>query len=377
MSPEIYPQLARFLDSLPGGFPATDSGVELKILKRLFTPEEAQLALHLSLLREPPRIIARRANKPLNEVAKRLDRMEKKGLIYARHQEGQDPLYTATQFVVGIYEFQLNKMDKEIAGYFEEYLPYIIDFDVWKQSPQIRTVPVGESIHAETAVLDYERAEQLVRAHTQFSLAPCICRQESDVLGDPCEKPLETCMSFGTGADFYVRNGMGRYITKEEALATLRLAEETGLVLQPGAAKEATFICCCCGCCCGVLTNIKRHPKPAELAHTPFFAALEDTLCDGCELCLDRCQMEALFLDDGIIHVSRDRCIGCGLCVTSCPNEALSLTRKSLSERRYLPRTSTGTHIRLGKTRGVLNNRKLVEMVVRSGRDRVLTGKAR
>jgi len=375
MSIDVYQQLATFLDNLPGGFPATESGVELKILKRLFTPEEAELAMHLALLEEPPRVIAYRAKKPLGEVAEMLDRMEKKGLIYARHKEGREPRYTATQFVVGIYEFQLNKMDKEIAGYFEEYLQNIIDLDVWKKAPQIRTVPVGESIDAEIKILDYERAEQLVHSHTKFRLAPCICRQEQEILGDPCDKPMETCMSFGSGADFYVRNGMGRYITKEEALGVLQLAKETGLVVQPGAAKHATFICTCCGCCCGVLTNLKRHPKPAEIAHTPFYAGHEDELCDGCELCLDRCQMEALFLDDGIIHVDRDRCIGCGLCVTSCPNKALSLMRISDSAQRHLPRTSAETHIHLGKTRGVLSNRQMAEMLIRSKRDRALSSR--
>ncbi len=375
MSHDIYRRLARFLDNLPGGFPATESGLEIKILERLFTPEEAELAMHLTLIEEPPRVIARRANKPLDEVAEALDRMERKGLVYARHKDGKEPMYTATHFIVGIYEFQLNKMDREIAGYFEEYLPYYLQPQVWKQAPQLRTIPIGESISSDIEVMGYERAEELVRANARFALAPCICRQEKEILGERCDKPLETCLSFGSGADFYVRNGMGRYITQEEALATLRLAEEAGLVLQPAAAKEATFICCCCGCCCGVLVNLKRYTMPAELAHTAFCAVHDGDLCDGCELCVDRCQMDALIPDDGLVHVDLNRCIGCGLCVTACPNEAISLMRKPESEQRYLPRTFTETNVRLGKIRGVLNNRKLAGMILRSKWDRALTAK--
>ena len=45
----IYKQLARELDKIPEGYPETGSGVELKILARLFTPEQAELACHLSL----------------------------------------------------------------------------------------------------------------------------------------------------------------------------------------------------------------------------------------------------------------------------------------------------------------------------------------
>lgn len=371
MPPDVYQQLARFLDDLPGGFPSTDSGVEIKILKRLFTPEEAALAMHLALIGEPPRVIARRAGKPLAQVAETLARMERKGLIYARHEEGKEPHYTATHFVVGIYEFQLNKMDAELAAYFDEYLPHYLQLDVWKKAPQLRTIPVGESIDPGLEVMDYERAEALVRSQTKFSVAPCICRQEKELLGERCDKPMETCLSFGTGADFYVRNGMGRTIEMEEALAILKLAEQAGLVLQPGAAKGASFICCCCGCCCGVLTNIKRHPRPAELMHAAFYAVHDDDLCDGCGLCLDRCQMEAIALDDGIARVDRARCIGCGLCVTACPNQAISLMRKPDSEQPSLPRTSVGTHIRLGKTRGVLSNRKLAGIAVRSMWDRI------
>ncbi len=376
MSPDVYTQLAKFLDNLPGGFPATESGVELKILSRLFTPQEAELAQHLALLAEPPRVIAHRAKKPLEEVAAMLAQMEKKGLVYARHKDGHEPQYTATHFVVGIYEFQLNKMDVELASLFEEYLPQVIDFDIWKEAPQIRTIPVGESINADVSILDYERAENLINAHTKFSVAPCICRQEKEILGEPCDKPLETCMSFGSGADFYVRNEMGRYITKEEALEILRVAEENALVLQPSAYQQASFICTCCGCCCGVLTNLKRHPSPADIALTPFFADHDDDLCDGCELCLDRCQMDALMLDNGIIHVDRHRCIGCGLCVTTCPNEALTLVRKPDSELRKPKRTSAEMHIHLAKTRGVLNNLEMAGLVLRSQRDRALSSRS-
>jgi hypothetical protein len=44
---DVYEALREHLDSLPAGFPATESGVEIRILKRLFSPEEAELARHL------------------------------------------------------------------------------------------------------------------------------------------------------------------------------------------------------------------------------------------------------------------------------------------------------------------------------------------
>ena len=56
---EVYENLAKHLDDLPGGFPATDSGVELRILKRLFTTQEAEVAQKLSMMPEPSSATAR------------------------------------------------------------------------------------------------------------------------------------------------------------------------------------------------------------------------------------------------------------------------------------------------------------------------------
>ena len=44
-----YEKLALELDRIPNGFPKTESGVELKLLARLFSPEDAALASTLSL----------------------------------------------------------------------------------------------------------------------------------------------------------------------------------------------------------------------------------------------------------------------------------------------------------------------------------------
>jgi len=42
---EVYEKLRERLDMFPQGFPKTQSGVELEILKNLFTEEEAKIAL--------------------------------------------------------------------------------------------------------------------------------------------------------------------------------------------------------------------------------------------------------------------------------------------------------------------------------------------
>ena len=58
MTDPIYAKLAKVLDTLPNGFPATASGVEVKILKKIFQPEEAELFCDLRLTLETPEQIA-------------------------------------------------------------------------------------------------------------------------------------------------------------------------------------------------------------------------------------------------------------------------------------------------------------------------------
>jgi NAD-dependent dihydropyrimidine dehydrogenase PreA subunit len=372
MATDVYERLAEHMDSLPAGYPRTESGVEMRILRRLFTPEDAELALHLTLLPEEARVVARRAGIPVEEAARRLEQMDEKGLIFSMRPPDGPPQYQAQQFAVGVWEFQVNRLSEDLVEDFEEYLPTLWRDEVWQEAPQIRTVPIGESLDAQTAVIPYERAEALVQDHKVFAVSNCICRQEMDILGEGCDKPLESCLMFGMSADHGIRTGRSRAISREEALSLLHQAEEAGLVLQPANAKDVAFICMCCGCCCGVLRSLKRHPHPASIASSPFRASLNVDTCTGCGVCETRCQMGAISLDNGYAVLDLTRCIGCGLCITTCPAESLSLVRKPDEEQPYVPRNIIDTSIRLGQARGMLGMLELIGIQLKSRWDRLL-----
>ena len=323
----IYWNLARHLDRLPGGFESQDPAVERQLLERLFTPEEAELATQLTLEREDATTIADRAGLPLEETESRLDEMAQKGLILSVTSENGALQYQAMPWVVGIYEFQIDRLDDELLHMIHDY--WLTRKPLERPTgPQMRTIPIGESIDLHLEVLPYEQISALIADEDRFAVAPCICRHTAKMAGVGCEAPEEACLVFGEWADYFVRTGRGRPIDNNEIKDILAHADAANLVLQPSNSQEAAFICCCCGCCCGMLLGLKMHPRPSEVVVNAFIAQLEPELCEKCETCLERCQVNAL--TPGLDHVVLNtvRCIGCGLCVSTCPTSALTLTRK-------------------------------------------------
>jgi len=367
---DVYQRLARFLDRLPAGFPPSPGGAELKIIRKLFTPEEATLFTHLSLLGESARVIAFRAHLPQAQVVSMLEKMAEKGLISADYGPGRSAEYSVNQYVVGFLEEQVDRLDRELVELAEEYNPVYFKEGPWSKIPQMRTIPIGESIPVEHAVMPYERAEDIVRAHTRFAVRNCVCRQERELIDQGCGKPLEVCLSFDNGADQSVRAGRGRMISMDEALAIFKQADQAGLVLQPSNSKDPIFICACCGCCCGVLRGIKQFDKPADLVSNLFIAQHNAGLCLVCEACIERCQMEAITLVDWAVSLNLERCIGCGLCVSTCPSGALSLVRKA--EPPSIPKDTVSNYLQMAQARDKLGMLRMAGMLVRSKVDRLL-----
>jgi len=373
----VYRDLARFLDRLPGGFPSTPDGVELRILRRLFTPEQAELALRLTLLAEEAPVIARRARRPVDEVVPLLEEMTERGLIYRIRHRGREPRYMASQFAIGIWEFNVDRLTPDLIRDVNEYMPTLFDLEQWRISPQLRTVPVGRSLDVNLQVWPYENAVELLKTHNRFLEAPCICRQERRMMGEGCDKPEGLCLVLGNGVDYYQSRGIGREIDREEAIRLLKRADEVGLVLQPSYSKKIANICCCCSCCCQVLKNYRRHPRPAEMVASPFRIKAAPEHCIGCGACIPRCPMEALSLREGVAIPDLDRCIGCGLCVSVCPTNALSLERRPDRKKVEIPENLTQAYIQRGRTRGSMKPHQLLGMWLRSRVDRLLAGRTR
>jgi electron transport complex protein RnfB len=262
MAQDLYKKLAKHLDQMPGGFPATESGVELRILRRLFSEDEAALAMKMSPLPEQAKVIARRARMPVEEAAERLESMAKKGLIYRLSRKNRPPRYSANQFVIGIWEYHVNDLDPELIKDFNEYVPYLIDLKTWKKAPQLRTVPLNRSLDVNLEVLPFESAVDLVKRHTRFVEAPCICRREHRMVGEGCDKPEGACLVMGTAADYYEKNELGRRITQDEALEILKLPDWSCSPRIPRRSPISAAAAAAAAKCCPTSRSI-RNPRPS------------------------------------------------------------------------------------------------------------------
>jgi len=227
----VYEKLRERLDMFPQGFAKTESGVELEILKRLFTPEEAEITLGLKPLPEKLSSIAERMGRDETELGKTLYDMSKRGLLMRWRAPDKEMYYFLIPWAIGIFEFQLNNLTRENVELYERFYEEGM-VPSWKnrKTGMVRVIPVQKEIEGKTEIQPYEKVSQIIESHTRFAVADCICRKIGKMTGKGCDKLMEACMSFGPAADFNIENGIGREITKEEAKQILEKAEEAGLI---------------------------------------------------------------------------------------------------------------------------------------------------
>jgi len=242
--------------------------------------------------------------------------------------EGERKLYRAEQFVVGIYEYQLGSLDEEFAGLMEEYFPFLGLQMVSNKTKQMRVVPVGAAVETNTGVASYERVRELVKGQDKIAVSNCLCREQQRLVGNDCGRPFEGCMSLGPFAELVLERGLGRRINGDEAMQVLDRSEEVGLVLQANNVQDIEFVCSCCSCCCGALKGLKLFPNPADFIQSSFHAQKDLEKCTECEICVERCPMDAVLKGEDGMRVDLARCIGCGVCIPTCQQEAISLMPK-------------------------------------------------
>jgi len=382
-----YIRLQKHLNRQPVGFPATRSGVELRILKHIFTPFEAEITTYLTYRLEPLLAIFDRVRHrvpSLQELEALLDGIRKKGGIEFKEKQGEKH-YCCVPLVLGMYELQLGRLTPEFIEDFNRYTANIkfgIEF-ISTELPQMRTIPVSKSIRPLHHVSTFDEVAALLQqAEEPFVILPCICRTKRSMEGESCRLTdrKDTCMAMGGIGQMVLLNGFGRQISRSEAVEIIEENQKEGFVLQPSNTARADFICSCCSCCCGILGLHKNLPKPLDYWASNYRAVLDPTTCNECGICEARCQVGAVTVDEkrGHAGIDSNRCIGCGVCVADCPTESITLVKKP-SEVKPPPTREDLYEIIMAKKKGRLGKLqltgKLLVDALRAGRIDLFTGR--
>jgi ferredoxin len=218
----------------------------------------------------------------------------------------------------------------------------------------MQTIPIEDEIKTEQKAMPYEHVSTIIENGQSYALFDCICKKEKGIMGNPCEKPLDICMGISPEPRAFDKAPRGKPITRDEAYAVLKRAEEAGLVHMTSNVENGHwFICNCCGCCCGVLGAIKNFGL-TQIANSHYYAEIDPEACTLCGTCLEeRCQIDAIEEGEDAYRIITEKCIGCGLCVTTCPGDAIKLVRKPDADIVRPPKDENAWNQERARQRGV------------------------
>ncbi|HQO38995.1 MAG TPA: 4Fe-4S binding protein [Spirochaetota bacterium] len=351
----IYRTLQERLDLYSFGFPRSESGEDILLLKKLFSEEEAGIFLMLTPRLETAEEIIKRTGVASPGLADKLEDMALRGLLFRLNRNGIRR-YGAIPFMHGLVEFRINNLDKELSGMLDNYFEKTFNRNIAENASLfLRVVPINRDVVFEHHVAAFDDASHILKNSGIIAVADCTCRKKAGITETSCGKPLETCFMFGSMAEYYIENGIGRRVEYDEAVSILRRAQEAGLVTQPSTSQNPAGMCSCCGDCCGVLGAIKKFPAPAELVFSNYQSSVDDSLCISCGACVEICPMEAITLSAaGPAVVDLKRCIGCGLCSMKCPSDAIRLAQKAEDKKRSVPADTREQMTLMAKQRGLI-----------------------
>ncbi len=335
---DVYRKLGRKVDGLSVRAPWNDA--LYAILKELYTPDEAELVVRMPYGLSNVDQIERVTKIERARLQRLLDSLSEKGLlidicIRDRYH------YTISPFVVGIFEFTMMRTrgelnTKEWARLFTEYIGqdgsfFKASFGKGQMMTPLRALPHAEAFESEeyVEVLDYEKASSILDAGNKFAVGICSCRHEKMHTGEKkCDVPLETCSSIGMSADYLIRHGLAKEVSKTEMQENLDRSRELGLVFCADNVKnDISFICHCCGCCCNVIQGVSKFGYPGVLASSNYVAKSDSDSCVQCGECAEACPFNAIegsTETDPVVDVNK--CVGCGVCALGCATEAMRLT---------------------------------------------------
>ena len=271
------------------------------------TDEEADVAASLGL-RKPRNLqyVAKKCGKSEEETKKILDRLGYLGVIKI-YTENNETLYFMQIFAPGTLEMMVGctenvKEHPEIAKAFEAYTRGLMEtmgtMLPYGQS-MMRVIPIESAIASDTKAIPYDKISYYLDKYDTYSVSPCSCRRSRRLLGEGCgHLEDEMCVQLGSGAEYFIKTGKARQITRQEAEEIFRKAEENGLMHQmPNleGAGESAAICNCCGCSCFAIRISNMFNCP-DAERSNYHAEINQDNCVACGQCVENCPVNAIKL---------------------------------------------------------------------------------
>jgi Pyruvate/2-oxoacid:ferredoxin oxidoreductase delta subunit len=337
-----YERLAAALDALPHGYPKTSSGVELLLLKKAFSPEEAALAGHLNRKPETVAEIASRAGMDEPQVRATLENLVPRRLVLRLDEESEDR-YRLGPFMIGWYDANVRLLDKEFAELGAQYLSECDGERIFSPRPGLLgVVPVRGSLESELLQPHEDIAAHFSR-HERFLVRDCACQREQELrTGQGGRLPIRRCGFEALPPQTPLSENV---LDREEASRLLAELELRGLAHlayygYTEGAETAQFVgtCNCSGLSCNVLRAVTQHGLPEGPQRSNYRAVIDPDECISCGECIERCPVQTIAQDEEMkAKVRRDGCIGCGACVIGCASEAIELVPVPENERFDVP----------------------------------------
>lgn len=205
------------------------------------------------------------------------------------------------------------------------------------ETPFYYPIPVNQDVLPDgEEILPLDDWQKIIDRNEVIAVSTCQCRLRrvlQDDVTEGCNHPMDTCMSFGEEAQYYIENGLGRQIDKDEARSILQRSVDEGMVIQSAYSKASEVICSCHGDCCDILAGyVALGAEGCEginvMPQVSHYNLVVDTeTCIKCGTCVDRCPLYAITMtDDG--PVVDAKCVRCGQCAIVCPTASRKLTVK-------------------------------------------------
>ncbi len=351
---------------------APESPTFMKILRLLFSPEEAELARRVPGTPTSLEVLSRKLNVPQDKLGEKMMEMARRGVIVDLEYGGQR-YFSLPPVVIGFFEFTFMRTRddmpmSELARLFDEYFHQNDRFahSAFQGETQmgrrlVREEALPEGDHTE--ILDWERASYIIQSASAIGVSLCPCRHELSHLGEACDKPQEVCLSLNYAAESLLRSGIARPLTTAEGMRLLEACKEAGLA-QTGdnVQRKVSYICNCCGCCCGMVRAIKTYGIRNAIVTSNWLMEVDLAKCNGCGRCAGVCPTDAITIVEEREGGKKRRwavreeelCLGCGVCYSAC--KFGGITMRSRSQRVYTPESVFDREVMMAIERGKLAN---------------------